>query len=69
MFCLQPISLFTETLFGNAEVGVKVIVHSPYDFPTVTSDGMALCPGRHYFLGVTPERVRFNLILCKNYFI
>ena len=64
---LQGVSvLFTETLFGNAEVGVKVIVHSPYDFPTVTSDGMALGPGRHYFLGVTPGTGTVQLFLKKS---
>ena len=44
-------------MLGNPELGVRAIVHPCYKHPT-PDEGIALGPGRHHFVGITPEHVR-----------
>ena len=44
-------------MLGNPELGVRAIVHPCYQHPT-PDEGIALGPGRHHFVGITPEHVR-----------
>ncbi len=52
-----------EPYYGHPEVGIKILVHQTTDFPNIYEDGIALSPGRSYFMGITPERVKQTLFI------
>lgn len=41
----------TDTLDGNPELGLKFIVHAPYEVPVINSMGYAAGPGSKAYVG------------------
>lgn len=56
--CFQWEYAESDLLDGNPELGIKFIVHAPYEVPVINSMGYAVGPGKKAFVGFNKVKVR-----------
>lgn len=48
----------SDSLDGTSELGLKFVVHAPYEVPVINSMGYAVSPGMKAFVGFEKVKVR-----------